>query len=499
MVLQRIYDKDKTAAGEYREVLKRNAPDWGFDEADVAALKKPVLVRVLTDKRVGLKSAVRKYNEVLTQEMDVTAMQVATSARIGDSIIDQLKKMAPDETLLAFLQTPRSRSLVLELQRKGVITKQQTNKYIGKDGLLSEDGRRYFGRALVGRILPNADALDLLFSAKPSLRPNLARAVPFILLAAVVAKKWDIANAMPDAARIFSAVRAGGHTSIKQYLAQRSLFASGVQVTTASLLLAQIFLDKGGPLQLSQGFAKYADKAAASRTVDMWGPPPPPVEALAQAFGLTTIKGPNVLAVTSFSPTAVSTARKNGKRNGNNHKSRVAQSAPAGGNGNGRSKSAKTATPKGRNGNGKRPTPSGSQKRGKPASSRFDITHVSTVIPPDQQRFAKAAGESCKGGLTAAQAAAGSRLFFVDLHSNKHVYARKECYRSTKAVKYVVTGVPFNGELQHAISWHTNKAEAVKARKAIQAARPLKFRETKLRQAKEDKRARQQALRRASK
>lgn len=317
MVLQRIYGRGKSAANEYRAFLKADAADWGFDSADVAAYKSPALVRVVSAaKPAQLKGAVRRYNEILTQEMDATAMQVATSARIGDSIIEQLKKMEPDETLLAFLQNPRSRSLVLELQRQQVITKQQTSRYIAKGGLLSEDGRRFFARALVGRVLPNADALDLLFNAKPSLRGNLARAVPFILLAGSVGQKWNVSNVMGDAARIFSAVRAGGHSSIKQYLAQRALFASGVKVTTASLLLAQIFLDKSGPLQLSRGFSKYADKAAESRTVDMWGPPPPPVQALAQAFGLKPIEGTDVLMVTSFSPTAVSTAQKNRKRNG---------------------------------------------------------------------------------------------------------------------------------------------------------------------------------------
>lgn len=315
MVLQRVWARNGPAAAEYRRRLKRTAIDFGFDVADVAALKQPVLVRVVKMPPRELKDAVRRYNEILTQEMDVTARQVATSARINGVIIAELSKIGDDQTLYEWLKSSSSRSLVAKLQQRGVIARQQANALI-KAGLLNDDGRRFFARALVGRILPQADLLDLLFDALPSLRENLARAVPFIVTAGQVAPKWNIANVMPDAAQLFSAVRASGAKSIQHYLKQRALFESGAKVTTASVLLAQIFLERNGARRLASGFRRYAAAAKGALTVDLFGAPPLPVQALAEAFGLPLVAGPAVLQVSSFSPTAIASASKT-KRNAN--------------------------------------------------------------------------------------------------------------------------------------------------------------------------------------
>lgn len=308
MVLERVYHKNGPAAREYRAHLSANAGDWGFDSADVGKYKCPVLVRVVATS-VGERSAVRRYNETLTQSLDATAEQVATSKRIDASVVAELGQMGDDETLTSFLQSNRSKSFVTLLVRKGVITKQQVNRYI-QGGRLNEDGRRFVSRALVGRVLPDANALDLLFNAAPSLQENLARAVPYILTAAAVAPKWDVGNAMGDAAGIYSAVRSGGHKTVDSYLAQSSLFSSGLNVTSASALLARIFLEKNGPVKLAAGFRRYAQAAKGSTTLDMFASVPSPVSALAGAFGLDVPSGPHVLKVASFSPSAVSTAKR---------------------------------------------------------------------------------------------------------------------------------------------------------------------------------------------
>jgi hypothetical protein len=299
MVLQRVYAaKSPAAATEYKNHLKADASDWGFDPRDVDAFKQPALVRVVQVKN-NLKGAVRRYNEGLTQELDITAAQVAVAARIDQAIVDELARTLPDDaTITEYLKSNASRGLVRLLQQKSVITPQQKNKYI-KGGLLNEDGRRMFGRAMVGRILPNADALDLLFNATPSLRNNLARAVPFILVAASVKppgaklSKWDISHAMADAARLYSAVKSGGVT-LDRFLKQPALFSSGTRVNSASVLLADILLERNGVRKLADGFKRYADMAIRSQTKDLFGGPPPPVQALSLAFKLPVKTGPEI-------------------------------------------------------------------------------------------------------------------------------------------------------------------------------------------------------------
>lgn len=305
MVLQRVWrDPEGASALEYRKLLSSQAQDWGFVAADVASMARPCLVRVVGVKAT-LKDAVRRYNESLTQSLDVTAQQVATSARIDDVIIAELSEMGSDETLNAFLQSGRSKHFVKLLQKRNVITRQNQNAYI-KAGLLNDDGRRFVGRALVGRILQDADVLDLLFQQVPSLRENLARAVPFILQASSMGPEWDLTNVMPDAARLFSAARSSG-TSIEQYLQQSALFSSGVNATSASALLAKIFLEENGPIKLKNGFQAYNSAAQGGLTISLLPEPElPPVEALAKAFRIKSIpSGPDVLNVTNFAPTAV--------------------------------------------------------------------------------------------------------------------------------------------------------------------------------------------------
>jgi hypothetical protein len=365
--------------------------------------------------------------------------------------------MQEGDTLTKFLSESGSKNLVILLQKHGVITRQTANKYIGKNGLLNEDGRRFFARALVGRILPNADALDLLFSAQPSLRNNLARAVPFILQAASVAPKWDVSNAMADAARIYSAVRAGKFASIKEWLRQSALFSSGVRTTTATLLLAEIFLDHNGQVKLARGFRRYAETADRERTISLLGPGPPPVQALADAFGAPLIEGKNVLAVTSFSPTAVATAR---KRNGNGKK-----------NGNGKR-------------NGKR---NGNGKHTKKTSVGISVQRVTVQETPPAKAAREAGGQTCQGGLSREQAAKGLRLFAVTFTQDGKT--RRECFRSKAKIKYVVAAKKPMGNLLHAVSWHTSKAEADKAVRALVGQSPIQWVRAKVRKATEDKTA----------
>jgi len=414
MVLQRVWSEpDGQAAKEYRDYLSRHAPCWGFDAADVAVLKKPVLVRVVATKDLGgtKKSAVRRYNEALTQELDTTSAQVATSARIDSGILAELEKMGEEETLTAFLGSRQSSGLVRLLQQKDVITRTQTNRYIGKNGLLNEDGQRFFARALVGRVLPDADALDLLFTATPSLRPNLARAVPYLLRAGEVGKKWDVSSAMPDAARLYSAVKASG-SPLPVYLRQASLFDGGIKLSTATVLLTQILLDRPGPQQLAGGFRRFAASARASLTRDMFSEPAPPVSALAEAFRLKTIAAPSVQVVSDFAEKATP---------------RVAQKPSE-----------------------QKKTPKAKQAPPLPAPPLPAPPHV-----PEKDLL-----RSCH--LEELEKKAGWRMFWVDLRSGNGTYDRRECMPSKDMLRWVVTGVVRHGGdgLLHALYWYPTKREA---------------------------------------
>lgn len=73
-------------------------------------------------------------------------------------------------------------------------------------------------------------------------------------------------------------------------------------------------------------------------------------------------------------------------------------------------------------------------------------------------------GKECKGGLSATQATAGYRLFYVTLTGAKNG-AYRECYRAivkglsrSRWPRYVVVGVPKGGTNPHALFWTASKS-----------------------------------------
>lgn len=306
MVLQRIYHAAGPAAAAYRKHLAAHLHEFGLPPRALEGLKAPVVARVVeapgADK-AHLRELVRRYNEQLTQDLERTAEQVATSARLTDAVLGELQRVE-DETLAAFLASPASKGLVRLLVQSEFIPKSRQNRLIGKSGLLSEEGRTYLQRALLGRILPDPELLDLLTD---SLKDSLARATPFVLNAATVhndpneRRRWDLAATLPAAVRIWSRARAAGLKDAAELAHQRELTSEGLDpLTSANVLLANLLLLRSGSRQLPDALRAFAEASTSTTTPLLFGTHPMPVPALATAAKLPVPKDKAIAEVMDF-------------------------------------------------------------------------------------------------------------------------------------------------------------------------------------------------------
>jgi len=211
MSMQLAYRQGGERARALRQHLEDNAHHFGFSPEDVRGMVNPILVREVSPEDrspANMKRLVRQYNEGMTQGMDPKALSVALSSKLDDSHIHNLaSQMEAGESLAEFLDSPRSRAFVEALDRAGVIDERNANAYKEKSGRLNADGRRLVERALVGKVVGDA---DLLHRLPESIITGLARAVPSLYQAEGSGASYNIRAPLKAALDGYATMHARG-------------------------------------------------------------------------------------------------------------------------------------------------------------------------------------------------------------------------------------------------------------------------------------------------
>lgn len=263
MGLQLHYHQGGTAARAY---LIDHAQDFGFQPAQIEALREPVVVRVVpTDgSQRQLQELVRVLNVPLTQVLDVRSESVAEARRLS---VDALSILAAafdgDETLNDYLASRASKPFTDALRRAGILTDRNTGRYLGPAGGYTEDGKVFVERLLVAALIPDATLLDQLGAEA---RQTLARGAPWLLTAASYGgDAWDVRSVLRAAAQDFLHMRALGLRSPEDYLRQEGMFAEAEPVVKrhalGPLLLHVLAQLMGKPLKFSWFARAYAGAA----------------------------------------------------------------------------------------------------------------------------------------------------------------------------------------------------------------------------------------------
>jgi hypothetical protein len=308
MSMQRIYKQHPERADEMRKYLEDHAHEVGLTADDIKAMKNPILIREVKaeDKsKAGLQLLVRQMNESFTQGMDPRTMQVAMGRKLTDQTLATLAdSMTEDETLSAFLSSPRSERFVASLFQAGIIDNRNVNQYMVKGTRrLNNDGKTLVSRILVGRTVDNADVLS---DTGVQMMDSIAGSVPSMVKAASHGKGYDLGDDLGVAVDAFN--------DLQRRVDQGHLPALDPKMSEGALnrlynyfnvlpgigephpvihneraqALLEVLIRKRGPVQMAKVFREYAKIAAANPEgqAAMFGAKTSPMDALKQAAGI---------------------------------------------------------------------------------------------------------------------------------------------------------------------------------------------------------------------
>ncbi|MCK4858014.1 MAG: hypothetical protein KAT58_08605, partial [candidate division Zixibacteria bacterium] len=283
MSMQIIYDEHPDKAAELRKYLADHAHEVGLSKADVAAMSRPVLVRVVEVEDTSTKNLqllVRQMNETFTQAMDPRTMQVAMGRRLSQDALKSLgDAMKEDETLNAFLTSKSAEPFISALYRSGIIDERNTNQYMKRGTRkLNSDGVTLVSRILVGRMIEDA---DLLSETMPGILTSIAQSVPAMMTATGSGAGYDLSGelkiAMDALNRLQDKVEAGTIKALDPKMSDRELnvmvdnyFADmfgdrhPVLDNPRARTMLEVLIRRPGKTQMAKVFREYAKMAAAN-------------------------------------------------------------------------------------------------------------------------------------------------------------------------------------------------------------------------------------------
>lgn len=282
MMMQRAFADPAKLEG-YRAALVDRAPTFGLSADAVRKMRKPVLVRVVDSVPSGaegkdLVSAVRRYNEGLTQALSPRARAVADAKALGPSTVNSIGDLFADagDKSLRDLLRERPRDFVEILQRDGIINAQNRAAWVAGNTLTDEAKDRVEGMFL-GRVVGTGERLS---AAEPAVLNRVERATPHLMRVEGINPSLGEIPTVQAAMDLMSAAARTGQ-SVDDLLRQQGLkgMGGGAKADAATRAMVEI-LQGENQLEIGARFAKWAREAAIDpRQGMMFGKPPTPVSA----------------------------------------------------------------------------------------------------------------------------------------------------------------------------------------------------------------------------
>ena len=229
MILNRVYEAQGPAAQAYRNALQEKAAQFGLDPADVAAMRRPALVREasrdLTPEQAA--AAVTDLNKVPTAALKGTERALADSRRLSGGTLDlisqRIDEQGPDGTLAQALAGPGGIQILQKLVDDGVITPQERPGYIDQrpgGSVLTQDARNRISRLMLGKFFDSPDQFD---RTPADLRNKLERIVaPLARLTRD--SEWNIAPHVREALDVLESARQHGIRNLDDLRTQQEMF-----------------------------------------------------------------------------------------------------------------------------------------------------------------------------------------------------------------------------------------------------------------------------------
>lgn len=224
MQLQRVYAYNPEGAARYRSLLMKKAEQFGIDPADVAKMKRPILVREIADEHLGNpQHAVTDLNKTGTAALTPSERAIADSRRVSPNTLDEINRRlvdaGDDATLSTVLSSPGHGPEILNrLIDDGVVTSQEKAALVSGDKL-TPAGKQRVAKLMLGRFFRDPAQLD---TVPPQIVPKLER------IAAPIAKledagPWNLMPKLQEALDLLDEMHAYGRRDMGEFLKQNGL------------------------------------------------------------------------------------------------------------------------------------------------------------------------------------------------------------------------------------------------------------------------------------
>lgn len=287
MILERVYDLNPAGAEAYRKLLTKKAAVFGIDPEAIAGMKRPVLVREISDADLAShakkQQAITDFNVKGTAALKPAEQAIADSRRVSQQTLDHIASELDNEgegaTLAQILEGGRGVEVVNRLIQDGVIAPQERAAYMTGDAL-TPAGKDRVSKLMLGRFFSDPAQLDNLGAA---LRNKIERvAAPLSQLERE--PYWSLTRDFQQAMQLLEEKRAYGAATVQDVLNQHGLYANE-EFAPEAVQLAE-HLQKAKPTDLQYAIEQYLAKAEYAQQYQgpgMFGEFPEP-ETPAQAF-----------------------------------------------------------------------------------------------------------------------------------------------------------------------------------------------------------------------
>lgn len=267
MSTQRLYADGKGDA--YRETLKRDAATYGLKPEQVDGLKEPVLVRQI-ERPESVEDARRigsELNKSMTGALGVSEKAVSAGKNLKPETLRAIADMLnEDDSTVRELLARRGPELLRMMTADGVITERERPQFVDSaTGGLSEEGKTFFERALLGSAIDDPRLMD---AAPKSILNKIERSLGAIASFGSRSDEWNLLPSLREAVAEHAAIAKAGST-VELRLGQRDMFGPARNPVVDTLVRA---LDEKPTAVHAKfdAFAKDADRNPAGQ-VSMFG------------------------------------------------------------------------------------------------------------------------------------------------------------------------------------------------------------------------------------
>lgn len=293
MMLKRAAKAAPAAYDRYRKMLEAQADQYGVPSETIAAMRSPVLVRVINDERVDVNdpAALGELNRISDQAPTKTKDQISEAmSRVkamgqADEALTHLNEsLDPESSIRDYLGTDAGHAFARALIKDGVIMPQEVASFFSatKHGgsVLNAEGKQRIEDMLTATAIGDA---EILSRAPASALRKIQTSIPAIITANRQ-PEYALGERLGSALDLLAsgAAMPGGGSPVDRFLGQRDMFSAPPAddvVAMAHFLESRTQKDVA---ELMREYAKIAQAAAdvdrQQETVDMFGFTPPPPE-----------------------------------------------------------------------------------------------------------------------------------------------------------------------------------------------------------------------------